>query len=379
MSDRLLSIAKEYPVVLVQGPRQSGKTTLCKSLFSDKPYILLENPDILARVTEDPIGFLEQFPNGAVFDEVQQAPHLLSYIQGIVDRKNIPGMYILTGSNNLLLMQSVSQSLAGRIAIFSLLPFSLQEIKDIEKIKNTESRILFGGYPRLISTDMNRSAFYENYISTYVEKDVRTVLKIKEESLFRSFISLCAIRVGNILNITSLARDCGISVVTARQWLSVLETSYILFTLQPYYENRTKRLVKTPKLYFYDTGLACSLLGITDENQLSADKMRGALFENLIILESVKDKFNQLGTEKLFFYRTSDGIEVDLVKQKGRKLFPIEIKASKTFSPDWFKGINKFNSEYPESLGGTVIHEGKESFKFKNMKVQSYLDTSVFD
>ncbi|MGP1419571.1 MAG: ATP-binding protein [Sphaerochaetaceae bacterium] len=377
MQEKLLALSKEYPVLLIQGPRQSGKTTLCRMLFPNKPYVLLETPDIREQANEDPRGFMRQLPDGAVIDEIQRVPELLSYIQGIVDEKESNGMFILTGSSNILLMEAITQTLAGRVAIFSLLPLSIQETRNLTLLDSYEKRIIYGGYPRLLADRMDKDAFFENYIMTYVEKDVRSVLRIKDADRFRIFLSLCAERIGGLLDITALSRECGISTKTVSEWLSILEASFICFKLQPYYNNRTKRLVKTPKLFFYDTGLACALLGITSEARLQKDRMRGSLFENLVILEEVKRKCNSASSDKLYFYRTADGIEVDLVKEKGRTLYPIEIKCSETFSPAWTRGIDKFKSEYQEmSSAGTIVYAGEKSFAFKDFHIKSYLQES---
>ncbi|MCQ2397673.1 MAG: ATP-binding protein [Sphaerochaetaceae bacterium] len=372
IKDKLTEIAREYPVILIQGPRQSGKTTLCKMLFTDKPYVSMETPDVRERAENDPIGFLSNYPNGAILDEIQKVPAILSYIQGIVDQVNVPNMFILTGSNNLLLMQAVSQSLSGRVAIFNLLPFSMKEAEKLYSSDNASERILYGGYPRLLSNKMSVGPFFENYISTYVEKDVREVLKIKDAALFRKFVVLCANRIGNILDITGLAKDCGVSTKTVYEWLSILETSFICFQLQPYFVNKTKRLVKSPKLYFYDTGLACALLGIRDTEQLRKDKAYGALFENLVVLEYIKRNFNELKSEKMYYYRTSDGIEVDLVIERGRKIQPVEIKSTKTFQTTWTKGIEKFNSEYSDSVSGLVLYDGTDSMSYKDIAVKPF-------
>lgn len=374
IKDKLIRISAEYPVTLIQGPRQSGKTTLCKMLFPQKPYVLMETPDVRTRAENDPIGFLDEFPNGAIFDEIQRVPFLLSYIQGIVDRTNKPNMFVLTGSNNLLLMEAVSQTLAGRVAIFNLLPFSLKEAHSLYHTDTAEERILNGGYPRLLTGKMTLEPFFENYISTYVEKDVRTVLKVKDSELFRRFVVLCADRVGKLLEISELAKDCGISTKTVYEWLSILETSYICFQLKPYYVNKTKRLIKSSKLYFYDTGLACALLGINSIEQLKQDKAFGSLFENMIILEHMKRNFNQINSGKMYYYRTTDKIEVDLVIEEGRKLKPIEIKSTKTFKPDWSKGIGVFKSEYQNSESGEIYYAGKDSLTYKEIKVVNYLD-----
>lgn len=371
IEESIRKMSRQYPVILVQGPRQSGKTTLCKALFPDKPYILLEDPDTRLAATEDPRSFLSKYPEGAVLDEVQRVPHLLSYIQGIVDEKNNPGMFILTGSSSILLMDNVTQSLSGRVAVFTLLPLSVDEASGLYPSDTMESFIVNGGYPRLLTQKMDAGYYYDNYVSTYVEKDVRSILKIKDSDLFRKFIRLCAGRIGSILEITNLARDCGINQKTCSQWLSILESSYICFKLNPFFLNRNKRLIKSPKIYFFDTGLACALLGITSENQLENDQMVGNLFENLVILERFKKSFNTINLEKQYYYRTSDGIEVDLIEEKQGRLFPTEIKYGKTFNNQWVKGIKVFRSEYPQSEEGTIIYTGSQCFSFNGINVSN--------
>ncbi len=376
IKDSILSLSKEYPVILVQGPRQSGKTTLVKTLFPEKKYITLEDIDTRSRAIEDPRGFLSNIPDGAILDEVQRAPDILSYIQSIVDSSNKMGMFILTGSSNLLLMEAVSQSLSGRVAIFKLLPLSMLEVKDIEIGWSIEKRILNGFYPRLLTQKMDVSAFFRNYIETYVERDVRRVLNIRNIDSFRRFLVSVAQRIGSTLDITSLASDAMVSTKTVSEWLSILDASFICFRLQPYFSNRSKRLAKRPKIYFYDTGLACALLGIVDEEQLSNDRLRGSLFENMLIVDMLKRKYNKYTSEEFYFYRTLDGVEVDLVMEKGRKLYPMEIKSSQTFNPDWASSLCKFEAEYSDECEkASIIYGGNESFKFKNINVFGYLDT----
>ncbi len=376
IKDSILSLSKEYPVILVQGPRQSGKTTLVKTLFPEKKYITLEDIDTRSRAIEDPRGFLSNIPDGAILDEVQRAPDILSYIQSIVDSNNKMGMFILTGSSNLLLMEAVSQSLSGRVAIFKLLPLSMLEVKDIEIGWSIEKRILNGFYPRLLTQKMDVSAFFRNYIETYVERDVRRVLNIRNIDSFRRFLVSVAQRIGSTLDITSLASDAMVSTKTVSEWLSILDASFICFRLQPYFSNRSKRLAKRPKIYFYDTGLACALLGIVDEEQLSNDRLRGSLFENMLIVDMLKRKYNKYTSEEFYFYRTLDGVEVDLVMEKGRKLYPMEIKSSQTFNPDWASSLCKFEAEYSDECEkASIIYGGNESFKFKNINVFGYLDT----
>lgn len=373
MSSTLKKVAKEYPVVLVHGPRQSGKTTICKAVFTDKPYVSMENPDTRSRALEDPRGFLADFPNGVILDEIQRTPNLLSYMQQIVDEKKQNGFFILTGSDNFSLQQITSQSLAGRIALLTLLPFSMKEIKSETWLTGTDKRILYGGYPRLITETPDRTFFFKNYIGSYIERDVRQIVNVKDSNLFHRFLTLCAGRIGSILDYTSLSNDCGISVKTVKEWLSILESSYICFLLNPWYVNRNKRLIKSPKLYFYDTGVACSLLGIYEEAQLNRDPLRGNLFENLVILEKIKQAFNTTKPSNFWYYRTSSGIEVDLVEENGRTLTPTEIKSAASFNSSFCKNLTVFKSEYPEeSAGENIVYAGSENFTYKGIRVCNF-------
>lgn len=373
MSSTLKKVAKEYPVVLVHGPRQSGKTTICRAVFSDKPYVSMENPDTRSRALEDPRGFLADFPNGVILDEIQRTPNLLSYMQQIVDEKKQNGFFILTGSDNFSLQQITSQSLAGRIALLTLLPFSMKEIKSETWLAGTDKRILYGGYPRLITETPDRTFFFKNYIGSYIERDVRQIVNVKDSNLFHRFLTLCAGRIGSILDYTSLSNDCGISVKTVKEWLSILESSYICFLLNPWYVNRNKRLIKSPKLYFYDTGVACSLLGIYEEAQLNRDPLRGNLFENLVILEKIKQAFNTTKPSNFWYYRTSSGIEVDLVEENGRTLTPTEIKSAASFNSSFCKNLTVFKSEYPEeSAGENIVYAGSENFTYKGIRVCNF-------
>lgn len=373
MSSTLKKVAKEYPVVLVHGPRQSGKTTICRAVFSDKPYVSMENPDTRSRALEDPRGFLADFPNGVILDEIQRTPNLLSYMQQIVDEKKQNGFFILTGSDNFSLQQITSQSLAGRIALLTLLPFSMKEIKSETWLTGTDKRILYGGYPRLITEMPDRTFFFKNYIGSYIERDVRQIVNVKDSNLFHRFLTLCAGRIGSILDYTSLSNDCGISVKTVKEWLSILESSYICFLLNPWYVNRNKRLIKSPKLYFYDTGVACSLLGIYEEAQLNRDPLRGNLFENLVILEKIKQAFNTTKPSNFWYYRTSSGIEVDLVEENGRTLTPTEIKSAASFNSSFCKNLTVFKSEYPEeSAGENIVYAGSENFTYKGIRVCNF-------
>ena len=358
----------ELPVITIVGPRQSGKTTLAKALFPNKPYKTLEDPDTRMLATNDPRTFFAGIPDGAILDEVQRVPELLSYIQGIVDEKGVNGLFVLTGSSNLLLMKNVSQTLAGRCAIFTLLPFSLGEADELLPKGDMLYAILAGGYPRFLSGGIRRKTFFDGYINTYVERDVHQLLKIKDTLLFTNFLRLLVGRIGTILDVTSISNDTGVSTKTVMEWLSILHTSYICFLLPPWYENRGKRLIKSPKLYFYDTGLACALAGISDPEQLDRDPLRGALFENLVILEAMKRAFNAGERPDLYFYRDSKGVEVDLVEHYGRKLIPTEIKSAATFNPAFCKNLTVFADRYSDVCEQpSVVYAGSESITFKGV------------
>ncbi len=374
IEDAIRASAKSFPVVTIVGPRQSGKTTLVKTLFPDKPYRTLEHPRTREIAEHDPGAFLEEFPDGAVLDEVQRVPSLLSYIQGIVDDKGRNDLFVLTGSSNLLLMKNVSQTLAGRCAIHTLLPFSMEEASAARLETDPMSSILYGGYPRVLAGGAKPGTFFSSYISTYVERDVNQLLRIKDAMLFSTFLQLVVGRIGSILDVTSISNDCGISTKTVTEWLSILHTSYICFLLPPWYENRGKRLVKSPKVYFYDTGLACALAGIDTVEQLKHDPLRGGLFENLVILEKIKQSFNAGNRPDLYFYRDSKGVEVDMVEHSGRKLFPTEIKSSATFNPDFCKNLVKFSERYPDKCEQpSVVYCGTDAFTFKGVKVKPLL------
>lgn len=362
-----------YPVITITGPRQSGKTTLAKMLFPDKPYRSLEDPDVRRVAASDPRAFLAAFPDGAVFDEVQRVPDLLSYIQGIVDDKRRNGLFVLTGSSNLLLMKSVSQTLAGRCAVFTLLPFSISEAAEIAEDADAMTCVIRGGYPQYLVNRGEIPGFFANYASTYVERDVHQLLNIKNAALFSTFLQLVVGRIGSILDVTSISNDCGISTKTVKEWLSILQTSYICFLLPPWYENRGKRLVKSPKVYFYDTGLACALAGINTAEQLMHDPLRGGLFENLVILEKMKQSYNAGKRPDLYFYRDSNGVEVDLVEHTGRKLIPTEIKSAATFNPEFCKNLEKFAVRYQDKCEkASVTYCGTEAFTFKDVSVTPF-------
>lgn len=364
---KLIKLAKTFRSVAVIGPRQSGKTTLCRTTFPQKPYVSLENPDILEFATTDPRGFLSQYKNGAILDEVQKAPHLFSYLQQILDETKKKGLFILTGSNNFLLQENVTQTLSGRIAYLQLLPLSLHELKESKKIRPTYHwHLLSGGYPEVIAKKMNPNDWYAGYIATYIERDVRQLKNISNLSLFTKLLRLCAGRTGQALNMTAIANDCGIDQKTVAAWISVLQSSYIIYLLKPYFTSFNKRIMKTPKLYFYDTGVACSLLGISQAKELITHPARGFLFENMIISELLKERFNAGEKDNLYYWRDKTGNEVDVLIDKAGKLTAIELKSGETISPDFFKGIEYFSGLSKGKVEKYIIYGGKQEQKRSN-------------
>lgn len=366
------TLAKQFKAVAIVGPRQSGKTTLVRHIFGDKPYVNLENPDLRRYATDDPRGFLSDYPRGAVLDEVQRVPELFSYLQQILDESEDHGLFILTGSNNFLLQERISQSLSGRVGYLNLLPLALSEIKDS---RSTVNELMYkGGYPVLHSEVAEPAKWYPNYIRTYVERDVRLIKNISDLDTFERFLRLCAGRIGQLLNMSSLAVETGVDVKTIGAWLSVLETSFVLFRLQPYHQNYNKRIVKMPKLYFYDTGLAISLLGIENSAQLALNPFRGSLFENMIIVELLKKRYNAGKSHQLFFWRDNVGNEVDLLINKGNSLLPVEIKSGQTVTDDYFKGLLFWN-KITATGGGYIIYGGElKQNRSNGIKVLSFRD-----
>lgn len=359
ISDHLRKLAEQYPVVTVSGPRQSGKTTLVREIFKNKIYINLELLDNREFAKSDPRGFLRKIPQGAILDEIQHAPELLSYIQGMVDETKVNGLFILTGSQQFEVMNSISQSLAGRTALLKLLPFSITEVKINYNFSSVDELIYKSFYPRIYDQRLEPTLAMRNYFETYVERDLRQLVQIKNLMLFQKFVRLCAGRVGQILNLNSLGNDVGISHSTAREWLSLLEASYIVFLLEPYYQNISKRLIKSPKLYFYDVGLASYLMGIENLSHLGFHPLRGNLFENLVIAEILKFRFNQGKGNNLNFYRDSTGNEIDVIFNVANHILPIEIKAAETVAPDFLKGLRaleKVIKTYP--YGRCVVFGG---------------------
>ena len=361
--NELKVLAGQFKAVAVVGPRQSGKTTLVRMVFPDKAYVSLENPDIRHFALQDPRGFLATYPNGAILDEVQRVPELFSYLQQILDESTTKGLFILTGSNNFLIQENISQSLAGRVGYLFLLPLSIEEIS--ENIFNANQLIYTGGYPALYNGKLDPGRFYANYIRTYIERDVRLIKNITDLYTFERFIRLCAGRTGQLLNMSSLAVEVGVDVKTISSWIGVLETSFIVFRLQPWHQNFNKRIVKMSKLYFYDTGLSSALLGIENPEQLQLHPFRGSLFENLVIVEFLKKRFNQGKPSNLYFWRDSTGNEVDLIIDAVLSAIPVEIKSGQTITDDYFKTLLFWN-KLSDNKKGYVVYGGSEIQKRSN-------------
>ncbi len=361
--NELRVLATQFKAVAVVGPRQSGKTTLVRMVFPDKAYVSLENPDIRHFALADPRGFLATYPNGAILDEVQRAPELFSYLQQILDEATTKGLFILTGSNNFLIQENISQSLAGRVGYLFLLPLSIEEISVDNS--NANQLIFTGGYPALYNGTLEPGRFYANYIRTYIERDVRLIKNITDLFAFERFIRLCAGRTGQLLNMSSLAVEVGVDVKTISSWIGVLETSFIVFRLQPWHQNFNKRIVKMSKLYFYDTGLSSALLGIETPEQLQLHPFRGSLFENLVIVEFLKKRFNQGKPGNLYFWRDSTGNEVDLIIDSALSAIPVEIKSGQTITDDYFRTLLFWN-KLSDNKKGYVVYGGSEIQKRSN-------------
>lgn len=352
-------LAGSFPIVAILGPRQSGKTTLARALFAGKPYVSMEDLDQRDFARHDPRGFLHRYPHGAVIDEAQRVPPLFSYLQTVVDDRPGNGRFILTGSSNFLLMENMSQTLAGRVAITTLLPLAVAELPvSSRKTLGADQYLFRGGYPRVVAGGANPRDWYPNYIHTYLERDVRQLKNITDLDTFRLFVRLCAGRVGQPLNLNSLGSDCGITHNTARSWLSVLQASFLVYLLPPHYENFRKRLIRTPKLYFLDTGLLCSLLGIDTPAQLALHHLRGSIFESLVITELLKNRANCGREPHAYFWRDQHGHEIDFLFATGEQRLPVEIKAGTTVAQDYFAGIRYWRSLTGESAPAFVVYGG---------------------
>jgi predicted AAA+ superfamily ATPase len=361
---RLKKLAKEFPAIVLTGPRQSGKSTVCQKVFAHLPYTTLESPDVRAFALEDPRGFLKQFPKGAILDEIQNGPQITSYLQEIIDRDPAPGRWVLTGSHNFSVMESTSQSLAGRSAVLNLLPLSRHEVMEFPHYPKTlNETLLTGGYPRILDRKLRPADWLSSYVATYLERDVRSISKIGDLVAFQRFAQLSAGRVAQLLNLTSLAADCGISQPTAKAWASVLEASFIAFRLPSYHGNVSKRLIKMPKLHFYDSGLACWLLGIRELAQLDVHPLRGALFESWVVSEIIKQRCNRGESNGVYFFRDKAGLESDALVLGRKTVKLVEVKAGQTISSDWAANNQKITGMFERTKQGVlnvVVYGGTE-------------------
>ncbi len=376
LAKKLTNLRTQFPVLALLGPRQSGKTTLAKECFPDYRYVNLEDLDTRRFAVEDPRGFLEQYSGsrGVILDEIQQTPDLLSYIQVRVDREQKMGFYILTGSQNILLNQHISQTLAGRIAIQTLLPLSIDELQEAKRLPQDLFTALFEGfYPSLYARKLDPNDWYKGYIQTYVERDVRQIQNVSDLSVFQKFLKLCAGRIGQLLDLTSLSNDCGISVGTVRGWLSILEASYIVFFLYFHFKNFSKRLIKSPKLYFYDPGLACHLLGIESRDMLISHYSRGGLFESMVLIDLIKRRYNIGKIPSVYFWRDKTGLEIDCIIEKADKLLPIEIKSAQTINSEFFEALHRYcQLAGISSASSYLVYGGDEDQKRQNGHVISW-------
>lgn len=367
--DTLRRLEKGFPVLCITGPRQSGKTTLARATFPNKPYLSLEDPDIARLAREDPRGLLDSYREGLILDEVQTVPDIFAYLKTSVDADPLPGKYIVTGSRQFGLFAGVSESLAGRAAFVSLLPFSAEELKRSGSLLlDPFEAMVKGFYPPLYDRDVTSYDWYTNYLASYVERDVRSILNVKDLGQFQTFVKMCAARIGQLLNLNALAVDCGLSHNTARAWLSVMETSGIVYLLRPYHRNYGKRLVKSPKLYFVDTGLAARLLGIKTAEDLFVHPNRGNIFESFVVSELLKARCNQGRDPDIYFWRDSTGTEVDVVYEDGQKVKAIEIKAGKTFAPDLAKGLDawiRYSGAKPTDC--VLVYAGSRHMTWKDI------------
>ena len=376
IQQELAKLAQEYKVVTITGPRQSGKTTLARMQFPDYTYVNLEEPETRQLAERDAKEFLKRYSVPIIIDEIQRLPMLLSYIQVECDKSNIKGQYILTGSHQPALKAEIFQSLAGRTAILQLLPLSIEELTEAG-IQLDRDEYLFKGFmPQLYEENIDITRFYRNYYMTYVERDARQLVNIRNFSSFEIFIKLLAGRVGQLVNLNSLAGYVGVSSSTLGEWLSILEASYIVFRLPPYFENFGKRLIKTPKLYFTEVGLAAYLLDLENPGMVTRDPLMGNLFENMVIVEALKARYNAGKDAGLYFFRDSNGLEIDLLQSANRKLYPMEIKAARTYNSDFAVNIRKFEKLNDKTAGGSVIYSGDNVQKIGDIQLLNFMDTA---
>ena len=370
----LLRLAKGFPVICITGPRQSGKTTIARKVFPDFPYVSLEDPDLARVAREDPRGLLDSYHDGLILDEAQTVPEIFAYLKTAVDHDPRPGRFIVTGSHQFNLLAGVTESLAGRAAFLTLYPFSVRELRDAGKLPSDPYDLLLKGfYPPLYDRDVSPYDWYTAYISSYVERDVRAVLQVKDLGQFQTFLRMCASRVGQLLNLSALAQDCGMTHNTAKAWISVLESSGIIYLLKPYFRNFGKRLVKSPKLCFVDTGLVCRLLGITDASQLFLHQNRGNIFESYVVAEMLKRRLNGGLSPELYFWRDSSGNEIDVVYEVGSELCAIEIKSGKTFNAEFSLGVERW-MHYSGSTAAmcSIVYAGNKAMHSKGISVKSW-------
>ena len=378
ITKELLTQLREYPVVTVIGPRQAGKTTLVRNVLPDYSYVSLEDPENRQLANDDPKAFLKRFSGKTIFDEVQRTPHLLSYLQGIVDEEGTNGRFVLTGSHQLELRAAITQSLAGRTGILHLLPLSIGELHDAKiSFDDFESYIVHGFLPRIYDQHQRPRTAYANYYQTYVEKDVRQLIQLKDVSLFEKFIKLLAGRVGQIINYQSLSNDVGVGAPTIKQWLSILEASFIIFKLPPYYKNFGKRVIKSPKYYFTEIGLLAYLLGIEKNTQVSRDPLVGNIFENLAVIEVLKSRYNQGRNAELYYFRDSNGNEIDLLCKTGDGLVGVEIKSASTWNNSFSKSLTNFSESNEKLAGRIVVYSGSRIDLSSGVQVRSYKDFVV--
>ncbi len=362
IENRFKKLARTFKAVALTGPRQSGKTTLVKALFPNKAYISLENPDQRAFALEDPKGFFANLPDGAILDEIQRAPILFSYLQEILDNSNVKGLFILTGSNNLLLQESISQTLAGRVAYINLLPFTYSEIKEFKSSISDEELMISGFYPPVFDQKLESGEWYPSYIRTYIDRDVRQIKNITDLIQFHRFMRIIAGRTGQELNLSGISNEIGVDHKTVQSWVSVLEASYILFLLRPHHRNFNKTIIKRPKLYFYEPAIVCSLLGISTPEQLRFHPLKGSIFETMVVSEQIKTQTFSSNSGSLYYWRDKAGHEVDLLLENEESLYPIEIKSAQTINTDFFKNILYYNT-LSQTRKGALIYSGEAKHK----------------